>query len=140
MDIARIIQSFGSQVSPTNDQKIIAIQRTPARIARAPINFLTTVRIIFPAIFDQQVPRTKKTPEKLIETSSLPKRQVLFSFRALNPFPDLMSKHNSLKRKGGATGKRSVMKRFERVKLMKERGEWKAGQSAIGLPKTKAEG
>ena len=51
-----------------------------------------------------------------------------------------MSKHNSLKRKGGATGKRSVMKRFERVKLMKERGEWTKGKSAIGLPKTKAEG
>lgn len=50
-----------------------------------------------------------------------------------------MSKNNSLKRKGGATGKRSVMKRFERVKLMKERGEWKDGRSAIGLPKTKAE-
>ena len=32
------------------------------------------------------------------------------------------------------------MKRFERVKLMKERGEWKEGQSAIGLPKTKSEG
>ncbi|MFT7172657.1 MAG: small basic protein (TIGR04137 family) [Paracoccaceae bacterium] len=84
--------------------------------------------------------RTPQNPGKLIQTSSLPKRQVLFSFRALNPFPDLMSKHNSLKRKGGATGKRSVMKRFERVKLMKERGQWKAGQSAIGLPKTKAEG
>lgn len=51
-----------------------------------------------------------------------------------------MSKNNSLRRKGGATGKRSVMKRFERVKLMKQRGEWKDGQSAIGLPKTKAEG
>ncbi|MBL6921103.1 MAG: small basic protein [Akkermansiaceae bacterium] len=50
-----------------------------------------------------------------------------------------MSKHNSLKRQGGATGKRSVMKRFERVKLMKERGEWQEGKSAIGLPKTKAE-
>lgn len=49
-----------------------------------------------------------------------------------------MSKHNSLKRQGGATGKRSVMKRFERVKLMKERGEWQEGKSAIGLPKTKA--
>jgi len=70
----------------------------------------------------------------------LPKRLRTPSFRRLNPKPDLMSKHNSLKRKGGATGKRSVMKRFERVKLMKERGEWKEGQSAIGLPKTKAEG
>lgn len=50
-----------------------------------------------------------------------------------------MSKHNSLKTSGGATGKRSVLKRFERVKLLKERGQWKDGQSPIGLPKTKAE-
>ncbi|MGE9271043.1 MAG: small basic protein, partial [Verrucomicrobiales bacterium] len=47
-----------------------------------------------------------------------------------------MSKHSSLKLKGGAEGKRSVMKRFERVKLLKQRGEWKEGQSPIGLPKT----
>lgn len=50
-----------------------------------------------------------------------------------------MSKHNSLKLKGGAQGKRSVMKRFERVKLLKARGQWKEGQSPLGLPKTKAE-
>lgn len=50
-----------------------------------------------------------------------------------------MSKHNSLKVSGGAIGKRSVLKRFERVKLLKERGLWKAGQSPLGLPKTKAE-
>ena len=50
-----------------------------------------------------------------------------------------MSKHNSLRIKGGAAGKRSVMKRFERVKLLKERGQWKEGQSPIGLPKTKGE-
>lgn len=50
-----------------------------------------------------------------------------------------MSKHNSLKTSGSATGKRSVMKRFERVKLLKERGQWKEGRSPIGLPKTKAE-
>lgn len=50
-----------------------------------------------------------------------------------------MSKHNSLKLKGGAEGKRSVMKRFERVKALKARGQWKKGQSPIGLPKTKGE-
>jgi small basic protein (TIGR04137 family) len=50
-----------------------------------------------------------------------------------------MSKHNSLRLKGGATGKRSVMKRFERVKLMKERGQWTEGRSPVGLPKTKGE-
>jgi small basic protein (TIGR04137 family) len=48
-----------------------------------------------------------------------------------------MSQHPSLKLSSGSTGsKRSVMKRFERVKLMKKRGAWKDGQSAIGLPKT----
>lgn len=74
------------------------------------------------------------------QTSSLPTTPLTHSFRAPNrKFFDTMSKHNSLKRKGGATGKRSVMKRFERVKLMKERGEWKEGASAIGLPKTKSE-
>ncbi|MBB80707.1 MAG: small basic protein [Roseibacillus sp.] len=51
-----------------------------------------------------------------------------------------MSKHNSLKTSGGNTGNRSVLKRFERVKVLKERGQWKEGQSPIGLPKTKSEG
>lgn len=49
-----------------------------------------------------------------------------------------MSKHNSLKPTGTASGKRSVLKRFERVKLLKERGQWKKGQSPVGLPKTKS--
>jgi small basic protein (TIGR04137 family) len=51
-----------------------------------------------------------------------------------------MSKHNSLKSAATVGGKRSVLKRFERVKLLKERGEWKAGKYPIGLPKTKHEG
>ncbi|MGJ8678613.1 MAG: small basic protein [Akkermansiaceae bacterium] len=50
-----------------------------------------------------------------------------------------MSKHSSLKAAGGATGKRSVLKRFERIKLLRERGQWKEGKSPIGLPKTKPE-
>ena len=44
-----------------------------------------------------------------------------------------MSKHSTLKATGTVGGKRSVLKRFERVKLMKERGiesvtdeEWEA--------------
>ena len=51
-----------------------------------------------------------------------------------------MSQHNSLKAAGGTGKKRNVLKRFERVKLIKSRGEWKDGQSPIGLPKTKHEG
>ena len=50
---------------------------------------------------------------------------------------DIMSQHSSLKSARSAVGaKRSVLKRFERVKLMKKRGHWKEGQSALGLPKT----
>ena len=50
-----------------------------------------------------------------------------------------MSKHSSLKSTGGAGGKRSVLKRFERIKLLKERGQWQKGKSPIGLPKTQPE-
>lgn len=50
-----------------------------------------------------------------------------------------MSKHSSLKATGTVGGKRSVLKRFERVKLLKERGEWKSTSSPVGLPKTKSE-
>ncbi len=61
---------------------------------------------------------------------------------APRPFipPPKMSKHNSLKSSTTVGGKRSVLKRFERVKLLKERGEWTAGRSPVGLPKTKHEG
>ena len=63
------------------------------------------------------------------------------SFRAPTVQPRFkMSKHNSLKSAATVGGKRSVLKRFERVKLLKERGEWQQGKSPIGLPKTKHEG
>jgi len=63
-----------------------------------------------------------------------------FSFPPLEPNFFIMSKHSSLKASGSAGGKRSVMKRFERVKALKEKGAWKEGQSPIGLPKTKVTG
>jgi small basic protein (TIGR04137 family) len=50
-----------------------------------------------------------------------------------------MSQHPSLKGSGAIKAKRSVLKRFERVELMKKRGEFKPGQRVIGLPKTKPE-
>ena len=59
---------------------------------------------------------------------------------AINLPHPAMSKHNSLRSNATVGGKRSVLKRFERVKLLKERGEWKAGRSPVGLPKTKHEG
>ncbi len=69
------------------------------------------------------------------------KKQPPFRSDAGKPFihHTNMSKHSTLKATGTVGGKRSVLKRFERVKLMKERGQWKQGQSPIGLPKTKFE-
>jgi small basic protein (TIGR04137 family) len=48
-----------------------------------------------------------------------------------------MSQHPSLKGSGMAGAKRSVMKRFERVEVLKKRGEWKEGDRVLGLKKTK---
>ena len=47
-----------------------------------------------------------------------------------------MSQHRSLKGSSSVGAKRNVLKRFERVKLLKSRGEWKDEAKAIGLPKT----
>ncbi len=50
----------------------------------------------------------------------------------------LMSQHRSLKGASTITAKRNVLKRFERVELLKKRGQWKEGTNkVIGLPKTK---
>ena len=48
-----------------------------------------------------------------------------------------MSLHSSLKSGSKITAKRNVLKRFERIELLKERGKWKDGDRALGLPKTK---
>ena len=51
-----------------------------------------------------------------------------------------MSQHRSLRSSGGAAAsKRSVLKRGERIKLLKSRGLWKEGRQMYGLPKTKPE-
>ena len=49
----------------------------------------------------------------------------------------VMSLHSSLKSGSKITAKRNVLKRFERIELLKERGKWKEGDRAFGLPKTK---
>jgi small basic protein (TIGR04137 family) len=48
-----------------------------------------------------------------------------------------MSVHKSLKLKGSLQRSRNVLKREERIELMKERGQWKGEQSIYGLPKTR---
>jgi len=49
-----------------------------------------------------------------------------------------MSQHSSLKSSGRITAKRNVLKRFERIDLLKARGKWKEGDRGSGLPKTKS--
>ncbi len=50
-----------------------------------------------------------------------------------------MAQHPSLRSAAALGGKRSVLKRFERVDLLKKRGLWKKGDRVTGLRKTKPE-
>jgi len=48
-----------------------------------------------------------------------------------------MSQHRSLKGASTIAARRNVLKRYERVELLKKRGQWKKESKVIGLPKTK---
>lgn len=48
-----------------------------------------------------------------------------------------MSQHRSLRGAATLGGKRSVLKRFERIEILKKTGEFKEGQRITGLRKTK---
>ena len=48
-----------------------------------------------------------------------------------------MSQHSSLKSASKIAAKRNVLKRYERIELLRSRGRWKEGDRALGLPKTK---
>ncbi len=48
-----------------------------------------------------------------------------------------MSMHRSLKGSSKIAKRRNVLKRYERVDILKSRGEWKDGDRAFGLRKTK---
>ncbi len=51
-----------------------------------------------------------------------------------------MSQHRSFQVGGSASlKKRNVLSRFERVELLRKRGEWKDGDRVVGLKKTKPE-
>lgn len=49
----------------------------------------------------------------------------------------VMSQHNSLQSAKGVAVKRNVLKRFERVEVLRKRGQWKEGERIVGLRKTK---
>ncbi len=48
-----------------------------------------------------------------------------------------MSQHRSLKSASKIVTRRNVLKRFERIDVLKERGKWKDGDRGLGLQKTK---
>ncbi len=48
-----------------------------------------------------------------------------------------MSIDKSLKRKAGASGNRSVLKRSERIKILQDKEKFAEGQSPFGLPKVR---
>jgi small basic protein (TIGR04137 family) len=50
-----------------------------------------------------------------------------------------MSQHRSLRAASTSGAKRNVLKRFERVGLLKKRSQWKPGDRVTGLRKTKPE-
>jgi small basic protein (TIGR04137 family) len=50
-----------------------------------------------------------------------------------------MSQHRSLKGSSTIKARRNVLKRFERVEILKKNGRFKDGQRVFGLPKTKPE-
>ena len=50
---------------------------------------------------------------------------------------NFMSQHPSLKGANSLGAKRNVLKRFERVELLRKRKQWKTGDPVIGLRKTK---
>jgi len=50
-----------------------------------------------------------------------------------------MSRHKSYGRSGRGEQKRNVLKRYERIDLLRKAGKWVDGErkSVLGLPKTK---
>ena len=48
-----------------------------------------------------------------------------------------LSQHPSLKAASRIKTRRNVLKRFERIEILRQRGQWKEGDRATGLPKTK---
>lgn len=50
-----------------------------------------------------------------------------------------MTMHSSFKSATKIAVRRNVLKRYERINQLSKNGKWKAGDRALGLPKTKPE-
>ena len=50
-----------------------------------------------------------------------------------------MSRHPSFGRSSKIKAKKNILKRFDRIAVLKKKGKWKEGDSVFGLPKTTVE-
>ena len=75
--------------------------------------------------------------EGLVEVFAFQGREYPYSPRPFSKLILFMSQHRSLKGQSTIAAKRNVLKRFERVEVLKSRGQFKAGDKVIGLRKTK---
>ena len=57
--------------------------------------------------------------------------------KSKSPTFKAMSQHKSLQGSSGLVVKRNVLKRFERIELLRKRNQWKPGDRVQGLRKTK---
>jgi small basic protein (TIGR04137 family) len=64
-------------------------------------------------------------------------RSIRRAFIVVSGTFDFMSQHNSLRASGTTGAKRNVLKRFERVAVLKGRSQWKEGDRVTGLRKTR---
>ena len=86
--------------------------------------------------FQSEQTRLVRMFEKAAKHATVFARLTLPLFNRLNVFKT-MSQHRSLRGASTIAAKRNVLKRFERVELLKKRGQWKETSKVIGLPKTK---
>ncbi len=114
------VGSVGLQVPPPSGHPILSA-------LPAPLSPLLTTPIL---LLNKLLPQ----PVGMIEAPS-----ALGRARAVEPhFRTFMSQHPSLRASSTTGTKRNVLKRFERVEVLKKRGQWKDGDRVTGLRKTKA--
>lgn len=82
------------------------------------------------------VARTRLFPSKP-QIGDCHLRYLCYYSRVLQENRKIMSQHSSLKSVSKIATKRNVLKRFERIELLKQRGQWKDGDRGTGLRKTK---
>lgn len=81
-----------------------------------------------PAIQNNRLHREKGSANDLVPAGGL-----------WGDFTEVMAQHPSLRGSSALGAKRNVLKRFERVELLKKRTQWKEGDRVTGLRKTKPE-